>query len=84
MEKTILVEFDGKAFVPVEPVCLPAGTKAFVRVAADQQFPYASPPPPPITEEHQRLWEELCRQWAENPPPWPTIEEALGRPRYEP
>jgi len=84
MTKTILVEFDGKTFVPVEPVDLPAGTKAIVRVAVNQEHPYVGKPPPPMTDEQRRLWDELVKEWAAHPLPWETVEEALGRPRYEP
>lgn len=84
MDQAILVVFDGKAFVPVDPVSVPVGTKALVRVAANQESPFASPPPPPPTAEDNERWERLKKHWAENPSPWATPEEAFGRPRYEP
>ncbi len=77
MEKQLVAVFDGRAFVPVEPVELEEGAK--VRVT----YWVHSPPPPPTPEE-QAKWEELQRRWATVDWPWGTVEEALGRPKYQP
>jgi predicted DNA-binding antitoxin AbrB/MazE fold protein len=77
MEKKVVVVFDGKVFVPTEPVELQEGEKAEVTY-----WVYTQPPPP--TPEQQAKWEELQRHWATVDWPRETVEEALGRPKYEP
>ena len=83
MLKVIEVVFDGKAFVPTEPVDLPAGTKANVAVpeGAPARTVLAGPPPPPMTEEQKRDWERLCQLWAATPPHWATVDEAVAAMR---
>ena len=79
MLKTIEVVFDGKTFVPSEPVDLPTGTKGSIKLPDPQG---AGPVPPPgdvSTEEAERVL-----RGDGTPLPWATVEEALGRPRYEP
>ncbi len=92
MLKTIEVVFDGKAFVPSQPVDLPAGTRLnlTVRQGLGGTLPQLIPSKPrPLTEEEEKKWEELCRHWEATPPPFATVEEAIsysrGRPwpRYE-
>jgi hypothetical protein len=106
MSKTIEVAFDGNAFVPTEPVDLPAGTRLKLAmpdgpVVAPSQL--VSNRPRPMTEEEKKKWEKLCRECESTPPTaeeeaaakrilrddiapgeWETVEEALGRPKYEP
>lgn len=77
MEKRVIAVFDGKAFVPTEPVELKEGEKARVTY-------WVPTPPPPPTPEEQEKWEELQRHWATVDWPWGTVEEALGRPKYQP
>jgi hypothetical protein len=90
MLKTIEVVFDGKAFVPTEPVDLPAGTKASVALpeSGPARGVLVGPPPPPMTEEQRQDWKRLCRLWAATPLPWATVDEAIafmrGRPWPEP
>lgn len=69
MTGVYVVEFNGTVFVPTGPISLPAGTRAVVRPPADPRYPFASPPPPPITDEHRRKWAELERHWAAHPQP---------------
>ncbi len=87
MLKTIEVVFDGKTFVPSEPVDLPTGTKVSVPLpdSAAPRGVCAGPPPAPMTDEEKADWERLSRIWAETPLPWPTVDEAVAamrRPSY--
>lgn len=74
MEKKVAAVFDGTVFVPVEPIELHAGAPVSVTY-------YLAPPPP--TDAERREAERLLRGDG-TPLPWATVEEALGRPRYEP
>jgi predicted DNA-binding antitoxin AbrB/MazE fold protein len=105
MLKTVEVIFDGKVFVPTEPIDLPTGTKLTLAVP-EAPVGNNSPPianqPRAMTDEEKQKWEQLCRHWKTTPPseqekaaaerilrgdgtplPWATVEEALGRPRYQ-
>ena len=78
---TIEVVFDGKTFVPTQPVDLPAGTKANVAVAGCVEA--ESDASPLSISEAERIL-----QGDGTPLPWATVEEALaysrGRPWPEP
>ena len=77
---TVEVEYDGTVFVPTKPVCdLAAGTKCIVQLSPITMR-YASPKPPPMTEEQERIWEEMSEVWRNSTWPWATVEQALGRP----
>jgi predicted DNA-binding antitoxin AbrB/MazE fold protein len=90
MLKVIEVVFDGKAFVPTEPVDLPAGTKANVALPEldNTRRVLAGPPPPPLTPEQREEWERLLSQARDAESPWATVDEAIaysrGRPWPEP
>jgi predicted DNA-binding antitoxin AbrB/MazE fold protein len=73
MEKRITAVFDGKVFVPTEPIELPIGKRVLVTVCV------ASKP----TEEEKEEAEQILRGNG-GELPWATVEEALGHPRYEP
>ena len=66
--------FDGRAFVPAEPPDLRVGATVYVT--------YYLPPPPITAEERAEIDRVLAGDGT--PPPWATVEEALGRPKYEP
>lgn len=87
MLKAIEVEFDGKAFVPTEPIDLPAGARLTITLpdaaAAHQPGPITNQRRP-MTDEEKRRWEELRRHWEETPPPFPTVEEAIAYSRGRP
>lgn len=72
MLKTIEVVFDGKAFVPTEPVDLPAGTKASIAVDS----PTAASNAPLSHEEAERIL-----RGDGSPLPWATVDEALAYSR---
>lgn len=61
-------EFDGRAFVPSEPVTLPLGTRVRVVVPAAVRRP---------TAEEERLWREVLNDLAGSEPAFPTVEDAL-------
>lgn len=69
--RTVDEIYDGRAFVPTHPVDVPEGTKGTV------DDPSFGSPPPPITEEHRRLWEEVARELAASEPYYPTLDEAM-------
>lgn len=81
MLKTIEVVFDGKTFVPTGPVDLPAGTKGIIKLPEIQGAgPAGSTPSDDVSAEEA----ERVLRGDGTPLPWATVEEALGRPRYEP
>jgi hypothetical protein len=87
MTRTIEVVFDGKAFVPTEPVDLPVGTKVRLPVPGEANGQPPAPrvqPPPPVTEEHKKLWDRLSREWEEAPPRFATLEEEMAHTRGRP
>jgi hypothetical protein len=76
---TIPVVFDGKAFVPTEPVDLPAGTKACVAVLGGLS---------PATAIMTVAEADRILKGDGTPLPWATVDQALaysrGRPWPEP
>jgi hypothetical protein len=84
MLKTIEVVFDGKTFVPTEPVDLPAGTKMTMELP-DHGYPGpragAIDPDNPPTPEQEAVWIEFMRAIRSVPPDPPTFEEYLRRRR---
>jgi hypothetical protein len=86
MLKTIEVVFDGKAFVPTEPVDLPAGTKASIALP-DHGYPGppagAPDPARPLTAEEEAIWVEFVRAMRSTPPDPPTFDEYLRQRRGE-
>jgi len=74
---SIPVEFNGQVFVPLVQVELPEGTRCIAHVPALKL-------PPPVTEEHRRLWDEIIRQVEASPQQYPTVDEEMkalrGRP----
>jgi hypothetical protein len=86
MLKVIEVVFDGKAFVPTEPVDLPAGTKANVELPEHgYPGPPAGAPDPdnPPTPEQEAVWIEFMRAIRSSPPDPPTFDEYLRQRRGE-
>jgi hypothetical protein len=69
----VRAKFDGKVFVPSDPVEVAAGTEVEVLV-----------PPRKPTAEENRLWQELVKHWEESEPPQPTLEEAMRAIRKYP
>jgi hypothetical protein len=76
MLKVIEVVFDGKAFVPTEPVDLPAGTKLSVSLPEGG----GAVPAEPMTAEEA----EMVLRGDGTPLPWATVEEALAYSRGRP
>jgi predicted DNA-binding antitoxin AbrB/MazE fold protein len=72
MEKRIVAVFDGKVFVPAEPVDLPVGERVLVSVCVASM---------PSAQEKSEA--EVILRGDGTPLPWKTAEEALGRPRYQ-
>jgi hypothetical protein len=78
MSRAIPVEYNGHVFVPLIMIDdLPEGTRCVAHIPSLK-------PPPPVTEEHKRVWAEICRALVQTVPPFPTVEEAMrvsrGRP----
>ena len=74
---TVRAEFDGKVFVPCEPVNLPVGAKVEVTLLWPPGKSNMSP------EQLQR-WEEIEKQLAESEPYFPTVEDAIRYTRKYP
>lgn len=81
MSRTITAVFDGKAFVPVEPVDLPTGTPVQLLVGEPV---VAGKPPRPMTPDERRRWEAFVTGLRSAAPDPPTLDEAMrdirGRP----
>jgi hypothetical protein len=71
---TVEVIFDGRVFVPTSPLDLPSGTMSIVVISSQSVVRTAMSP-----AEAERILEGDG-----TPLPWATVEEALGRPRYQP
>ena len=87
MLKTIEVVFDGTAFVPSEPVDLPAGTRLSLTVPqglAGTPSQLIPSKPRPLTEEEKKKWDELSRIWQSSPPLFSSIEEEMAYIRGRP
>jgi len=69
----VQAEFDGRVFVPCQPLDLAAGTRVEVIV-----------PPPKMTEDQLKQWEEVARQIESSAPHFPTVEDALRYSRKRP
>jgi hypothetical protein len=73
--ETILAEYDGKVFVPCEPVQLPVGTKVLVSKVW---------PPGIQTPEQKAEWEELKKQIESTDPYFSTVDEAMRYAKKRP
>jgi hypothetical protein len=73
MELPITAVFDGRAFVPSQPVALPPGTRVRLLVGADEPVMTAG--------ESDRV---LALAGDGTAPPWPTVEEAMAHTRRRP
>jgi len=86
MLKTIDVVFDGKSFVPTEPVDLPTGTKLTLDVP-DHGYPGpragAHDPDKKFSPEDAAVWIEFMRAIRSVPPDPPTFDEYLRQQRGE-
>jgi predicted DNA-binding antitoxin AbrB/MazE fold protein len=69
----VKAEFDGRVFVPCEPVDLPTGTRVEVVV-----------PPAQMTADERRQWEEIAAQIESSAPHFTTVEDALRYSRKRP
>jgi hypothetical protein len=70
---TIKARFDGKVFIPCEPVEIPVGWQVEIAVPS---------PPPELTPEQLKEWEELKAEWDAHPPQG-TFDEYLRYKRGE-
>ena len=73
--ETILAEYDGKVFVPCEPVQLEVGAKVLVSRVW---------PPGNQTPEQKAEWEELKKRIDSTEPYCPTVEDAMRYSRKRP
>ena len=79
---TIVAEFDGKVFVPEQPVDLLPGTKVAIALpGADQQLAANRRRP---TAEQRRELEQFIAELNQSPPYFPTAEDALAYSRMYP
>ena len=72
---TVKAEFDGRVFVPLEPVSLSPGAKVEVVLPN---------PVPPLTPDERAEWQELQAQIAASQPHFPTVDDALRHSRKRP
>jgi hypothetical protein len=72
---TIKAEFDGRVFVPAEPVTLPVGTAVEVVV---------SDPFRRLTPEEMREWEVIRLGFSATDQPFPTVDEFMRYARKRP
>ena len=69
---SITAEYDGRVFVPSQPIDLPAGTRVVI--------PVPSPPRRPTASEDIE-WKNILDEIAASPPAFPTVEDALSASR---
>ena len=69
----VKAEFDGRVFIPCQPVELPAGTRVEIVV-----------PPPRMTEDQLRQWEEIAQQIESSAPHFPSVDDAMRYSRKRP
>lgn len=82
---TMLAEFDGKAFVPQQPVDLPVGTRVIVSVQAPLvEMKLPSNPPRKPTPDEDREWERILHDIRASEPFFPTVEDAMRYLRKRP
>jgi hypothetical protein len=72
---TIRAEFDGRVFVPTEPLRLPAGTPVEVIVPA---------PAPELTATQLAEWQAILQELQATEPALDTVDEALRYSRKRP
>ena len=78
---TILAHFDGKAFVPEQPVNLPIGAQVAVSIPAHGQELRSSPS---FTPEEDRDWQNILAQIRSGEPTPATLDEAMREIRMRP
>ena len=81
---TVQAKYDGTSFFPQAPVAIPAGATVTLSIDSVPQTDskiISAMPPPPVTEEHKQLWEELQREWDANPPEEATVDEYMRKIR---
>lgn len=78
----VVAEFDGRVFVPQQPVELPVGTKVAVSLPQSSVSPMQRPREP--TQEERREWQEFIALLNSSDPCFPTVEDALGQSRKYP
>jgi hypothetical protein len=71
---TIQAEFDGRVFVPCEPLKLPFGTKVEV---------FLPTPPPNLTSDEMREWQAILQELHTTEPAFSTLDEALRYSRKQ-
>jgi predicted DNA-binding antitoxin AbrB/MazE fold protein len=69
----VKAEFDGRVFIPCEPVDLPAGTRVEVVV-----------PPAEMTADERQQWQAIAAQIESSAPHFPTVEDSLRYSRKRP
>jgi hypothetical protein len=72
---TVKAEFDGRVFVPLDPIQLPAGTKVEVIVLGLPRAP---------TAEEKQVWQQIQQELTSSEPYFATVEDALRYSRKRP
>ncbi len=72
---TVKAEFDGRVFIPCQPVQLPPGTAVEVIVPDG---------PRQLSAEELREWQETLRELSSSEPYFSTLEEAMRYSRKRP
>jgi hypothetical protein len=78
---TIIAEFDGKVFVPEQPIDLATGTKVAIPLPAASGKAESRPVRP--TDEQRRERERFIEELNRTEPYFPTVEAALGYSRRD-
>lgn len=69
---SVVAEFDGKVFVPSQPVDLPAGTRVEILIPRPHRA---------ATPHEDREWQGILSELAASEPAFPTVEDALRATR---
>lgn len=71
----IQARFDGRVFIPLGEVPVPAGTNVEVLLPSR---------PAPLTPHEQQEWQAILDALANSPPAFPSLEEAMRYTRKRP
>jgi hypothetical protein len=72
---TVRAEFDGRVFIPSDPVPIPPGTKVEIVLPS---------PVPSLTADELAEWQNVQADIAACPPHFPTVDDATGYSRKRP
>jgi hypothetical protein len=71
----VQAKFDGRVFIPLGDVPLPAGTNVEILLPSR---------PAPLTPQEQQEWQAILEALAHSEPAFPSLDEAMRHTRKRP